>query len=341
MTRRSLHPSWREAAMGGASVALAGCATAPSVLRPESAPQHTLATLGWWLIIVGSAVIVIVLAIELVTLRHRGRTVADTPLVASPGSTRGIVVGLAITAVVTLAFFIYSAVVLGATERPRGRPGAKIEIIGHQWWWEARYLGGTPDQAVATANELHIPIGVPVALQVTSADVIHSFWIPQLQGKIDVIPGIRNTFWIRADTAGTFHGQCAEFCGLQHAHMMLTVTAEDARSFQRWLAAQSAPAAAAPPSDTAAAAGGRAFMSSACALCHTVRGTGAHGILGPDLTHVASRHMLGAGAVRNTPGALNAWITDAPSLKPGADMPRIDLTPATMHAIVAYLQTLR
>ncbi|HEU6450345.1 MAG TPA: c-type cytochrome, partial [Gemmatimonadaceae bacterium] len=178
----------------------------------------------------------------------------------------------------------------------------------------------------------------PVRLEVSSADVIHSFWIPRLHGKIDVIPGVRNRFWIRADSAGRYRGRCAEYCGLQHSNMAVYVTADSAASFRRWLAEQANPAGA-PPSGEAAR-GQQRFVQT-CALCHTVRGTEAKGAIGPDLTHVASRETLAGGAIRNSRGNLAGWVVNAPSIKPGTLMPRIDLEPDDLHAVVAYLETLR
>jgi cytochrome c oxidase subunit 2 len=328
-------PGWSAAVLAGA---LAGCAQAPSVLRPASRPEHTLATLGWWLLIVGALVVLIIGVLELIPLRHRGRSVTNTPLVTTPASTRGIVIGVLISAAIMAAFFIYTMLALSATAHPNAPAGLTLEVIGHRWWWEARYVGSDPSQQVTTANELHIPVGVPVRLQVTSADVIHSFWVPQLQGKIDLIPGQWNTFWIRADAPGRYHGQCAEYCGLQHAHMMLFITAEPMATFRRWLADQRR---AAPEPQGVAAAGRAVFLRSACSLCHTIRGTDARGVVGPDLTHVASRQTIAGGTLPNTRGTLAGWIVNAPSLKPGVAMPRIDLDPRSLHAILAYLETLR
>lgn len=327
------------ACLASAIVVLTACHDAPSVLRPASEPASTLAVLGWWLLIIALVVIVLIGVLELIPVfRHRGASVADTPIVDTPASTRWIIIGIVVTAIVMVGVFAYSMVVMAETAQPHGRPALTIEITGHRWWWEAHYPGSDSTPEVLTANELHIPVGVPVRLQVISADVIHSFWVPRLQGKIDVIPGQRNSFWIRADTAGRYRGQCAEYCGLQHSNMAVYVTAESAQQFAIWRAAQAKPASA--PQDAQAAQGQQAFMQT-CALCHTIRGTDAHGVTGPDLTHVASRHTLAAGALTNSRGNLAGWIVNAPSIKPGVDMPRIDLEPAALHSIVSYLETLR
>ena len=318
---------------------VSACRDAPSVLRPASQPARTLAVLGWWLLIISLVVVVLIGVLELIPVfRHRGTSVADTPVVDTPPSTRWIIIGVAVTGIVMVGVFAYSMVVMAETVQPGERAALTIEITGHRWWWEARYPGSDSVPEVSTANELHIPVGVPVRLQVISADVIHSFWVPRLQGKIDVIPGQQNIFWIRADSAGRYRGQCAEYCGLQHSNMAVFVTAESAQQFASWRAGQAKPAST--PQNAQAGQGQQAFMQK-CALCHTIRGTDAHGVIGPDLTHVASRQTLAAGALTNSRGNLAGWIVNAPSIKPGVDMPMIDLEPADLHSIVSYLETLR
>jgi cytochrome c oxidase subunit 2 len=317
----------------------AACSEAPSMMRPASRPAHTLAVLGWWLLAISLLVVLIIGLLELIPIfRHRGSTLADTPLVNTPPSTRWIIIGVVLTGFTLIGTFAYSRVVMGETVSPDGQPALTIEIVGHRWWWEARYPRTRSSGSFTTANELHIPVGVPVRLQVASADVIHSFWIPRLHGKIDVIPGVRNQFWIRADSAGRYRGQCAEYCGLQHSNMAVYVTAESADRFRSWLAAQSRPAVV--PPDGEAARGAHRFMET-CALCHTVRGTEASGVIGPDLTHVASRATIAGGELTNNRGNLAGWVVNAPSLKPGTLMPRIDLEPSELRAVVSYLETLR
>jgi cytochrome c oxidase subunit 2 len=321
------------------ALALAACSDAPSMMRPASRPAHTLSVLGWWLLAISIVVTVIIGVLVLIpAIRHRGSTLADTPLVNTPASTRWIIIGLVLTGLTLLGTFAYSMVVMGETVRPSERPALTIEIVGHRWWWEARYPRTPASNGFTTANELHIPVGVPVRLQVTSADVIHSFWVPRLHGKIDVIPGIHNQFWIRADSAGRYRGQCAEYCGLQHSNMAVYVTAQSTDRFRSWLAAQSRPAPT--PEGDEAERGERQFLRS-CALCHTVRGTPAKGVIGPDLTHVASRATLAAGALDNTRGNLAGWVVNAPSIKPGTLMPRVDLEPRELHDVISYLETLR
>jgi cytochrome c oxidase subunit 2 len=319
------------------SLVAGACAVAPSPLRPASAPAHEIFVLQWWLIIISLAVCAIIAVLLVIPLRRRVRRVTDAP-VTSGGGTRWIVVGVVTTAVIIAAVFIYTVVVLADTATPGSTPKLTVEVIGHRWWWEVRYPSSDSGRTAITANEIHIPVGEPVRLRVTSADVIHSFWVPQLQGKIDLNPGGTNTFWLRADTAGRFRGQCAEYCGLQHAHMIFWVVAESRPTFEAWLARQRQPAST--PRNPLAVQGEHAFLTSTCAACHTIRGTTAVGTLGPDLTHLAGRETIAAGTLANTRGNLSGWITNAQSLKPGAAMPRLDLAPATMHQIVAYLESL-
>jgi len=198
-----------------------------------------------------------------------------------------------------------------------------------------------PDSQVVTANELHIPVGQRVDVKVTSADVIHSFWVPSLQAKMDLIPGRVNTTWIEADQAGEFRGQCAEYCGVQHAHMALIVVAEPPAQYQAWLAAQKQPAA--NPTDPEAQQGLQTFAQAGCINCHTIRlaGAGPGGTIGPDLTHVASRKTIAAGTLPNGRGQRAGWVMDAQAIKPGNKMPTMDLDPASLQAILALLDQLQ
>jgi len=325
---------------GSALLVSGACAEAPSVLRPASEPAHQLSVLQWWLIIISLAVCAIIALLLLIPLRRRVRTVADAP-VSSGGSTTPILVGLVISAAIMVVVFIYSAVVLSADAAPARATTLTVRVTGHRWWWEVQYLPvGASDSSgiVTTANEIHIPVGEPVRILATSADVIHDFWVPRLQGKVDLNPGETNAFWIRADSAGRYRGQCAEYCGVQHAHMIIWVVAQRRAEFEAWLAHERQPAES--PTDSLAAQGLRAFRSAPCVACHTVRGAGVGGRLGPDLTHIASRLTIGAGTLTNTPGNMAGWIVNAQALKPGVAMPRLDLDPATMRRILAYLETL-
>jgi cytochrome c oxidase subunit 2 len=218
-------------------------------------------------------------------------------------------------------------------------PRLTIKVTAHQYWWQVEYQGGdAPSAWVTGANELYLPIGEPVRLQLTSADVIHSLWIPSLHGKRDLIPGRTAETWIQADRAGVFRGECAEFCGLEHARMALEVVAVTPAEHAAWLDRQREPARS--PDSRQAMRGREVFMSQTCAMCHTVAGTPAGGTAGPDLTHVASRGTLAAGTIPNTRGHLAGWIADPHRIKPGARMPGNLMAPEDLQALVAYLEIL-
>jgi len=214
-----------------------------------------------------------------------------------------------------------------------------IELVGHMWWWEARYRDADPSREFTTANELHIPAGRPVVVTLRSKDVIHSLWIPNLHGKKDMIPGRTATLRLRADRPGTYRGQCAEFCGIEHAMMALLVEAEPNERYEAWAAQQRRPAA--EPADALAQRGREVFLSRSCASCHTVRGAGANAMLGPDLTHLASRRTIASAMFPNNRGHLGGWIGDPQSLKPGVFMPPNPLPPDDLQALLAYLETLK
>jgi cytochrome c oxidase subunit 2 len=202
----------------------------------------------------------------------------------------------------------------------------KVTLIGHQWWWEVRY----PDYGIVTANEIHVPAASATYLQLQSADVIHSFWVPQLAGKTDLIPNRNNYAWIDPREPGIYWGNCAEFCGTQHANMLLRVVAQEPRDFKQWAAEQQK-----------AAAGNALFQSLSCVSCHAVKGTAAAGRVGPDLTHLMSRQTLAAGVIANTPENLREWVKDPQTAKPGCLMPSLQLTDEQLGQVVSYLQTLK
>jgi cytochrome c oxidase subunit II len=214
-----------------------------------------------------------------------------------------------------------------------------VRVTGFQWWWEVTYPDAVPGRSVVTANEIHIPVGQPVRIELVANDVIHSLWIPSLAGKRDMIPGRDTSLTFTAEREGVYRGQCAEFCGMQHAHMAILVVAEAPDAFARWKDAQLA--AAATPADEEARAGLALFTRSGCASCHTVRGTPAAGAVGPDLTHVASRQTIAAGLLPVTRGSLAAWIADPQTLKPGNTMPMTPLAPEELRAVSAYVAGLK
>jgi cytochrome c oxidase subunit II len=214
-----------------------------------------------------------------------------------------------------------------------------IELVGHQWWWEAHYRDADVSRQFTTANELTIPVGRPVVVTLRANDVIHSLWVPNLSGKKDLIPGRTATLRLRADRPGTYRGQCAEFCGLEHALMALLVHAVPPAEYEAWAARQRQPAA--EPLDAVVRHGRDVFLGTSCVMCHTISGTTAQARMGPDLTHLASRQTIAAGMFPNNRGHLAGWISDPQSLKPGVNMPANTLPPDDLQALLAYLETLR
>jgi cytochrome c oxidase subunit 2 len=329
--------------VGSAGVLLlAACNGTSSYMDATGAAGRRETVLGWWLTGTAAAVVLIVcVAIVLGIVRRRQGDAAETHPERREirSGLSWIYVGTAITVVILLITFAGTMMTLNAASRPRITPSLTLDVTGHQWWWEVRYRDAThPDLAFTTANEVHLPVGQPVRVRLQTADVIHSFWLPQIAGKMDLIPGQVNEMWLEADKPGVSRGMCAEYCGLQHAEMALAVTAESPQQFAAWAAHERAPAAA--PA-TAESEVGRVVFARSCGACHTAAGTEALGRVGPDLTHVASRPAIGAGALANTPANLARWITSAPQIKEGARMPAIPLDEAQLRSVVAYLETLR
>lgn len=214
-----------------------------------------------------------------------------------------------------------------------------IKVTGHQWWWEVEYSDPKSADSVTTANEIHIPTGKPVLFQLASNDVIHSFWVPNLHGKRDLIPGHPSQIWLQADHPGVYRGFCAEFCGHQHAHMSLLVIAEPPAAFDAWYKAQLQPSVL--PATPLRQRGRQVVESLPCALCHNIQGTQAGGKLGPDLTHLASRRTLAAGTLPNTPGNLAGWMLDPQTIKPGNHMPANSIPSKDIQAVLDYLGSLQ
>lgn len=317
-------------------LALAGCGGPQSALDPHGPAAEHLKGLILWVSGICALVwmlVMIVLIWALARSPRDARPPADERRIA-----RVVAAAVAATALVIAGFTLASFTVTRALG-DRAEGDVTIAVRGQQWWWQLRYLDPDPTQAFDTANEIHVPVGRPVRLELESPDVIHSFWVPGLAGKLDLIPGRSNALTIRADHAGTWRGQCAEFCGLQHAHMALRVIAEDLPAFERWRAAQRAPAAS--PASPEAAAGETVFLARPCAACHTVRGTAARGTTGPDLTHVAARTTIAAGLFETTPGGLAAWIADPQTAKPGNTMPNVPLSADELRQLTAYLAGLK
>lgn len=316
---------------------------APFSYLVASGPAATPVTrLAWGLGGVSVAVVVII-ALLLAAAIWRRRAPprnADSLEVAGPPGAGMIWIygGLAVSIPVLAACTVWTLVVLGQVMHPPRPAVLTLQVTAHQWWWEARYLDPAGGQAFTTANEIHIPAGQPVRIELTSPDVIHSFWVPRLGGKMDVIPGVRNVTWIQADQPGVYRGECGEYCGLQHARMAFVVFADTADDYARWRAAQLVPAIL--PTAAEPARGEQLFLSR-CAACHTIAGTPAGGLAGPDLSHLATRTTLAAGLIPNDPAHLLAWIRDPQAIKPGVLMPRVPMPDADREALVVYLRSLK
>jgi cytochrome c oxidase subunit II len=314
-----------------------------SALDPHSPQARLIANLFWWMVGVGGAIWILVTVVAIYAARARRGLPGPDGLLHVPEPThrrleRVVQGAVGVTTVILIGFLVSSFVVGRALGQHPPR-ALTIKVLGHQWWWEFTYDHPNPSQRVVTANEIHVPVGRPVQLVLDAHDVIHSFWLPSLNGKRDLIPGYQSSLWIQADTPGVYRGVCAEFCGHQHAKMQFLVIADSAPAFARWYAAQQA--AAPEPADSVLVAGRRAFLAGQCALCHTVAGTDAGGKVGPDLTHLASRRTIAAGTLPNTTGHLAGWIVDPQSIKPAAKMPANQIAPRDLRALLAYLETLK
>ncbi len=316
----------------------------PSALEPRGPQAVHLASLWWVMFALGVAIFLLVIGLLLAALLRHRRATSDTAPDSSDGDTgrnwliRG---GIALPFVVLSIVFGYTMYTLAAVENPQEQAAIQVRVIARRWWWEIDY----PGQSVTTANEIHIPVGVPVQFQLESADVIHSFWVPELHGKIDMIPGQINYLTLQADQPGVYRGQCAEYCGLQHALMGFVVVAQSRDDYNKWLAAQQP--SAATPTDPKAKQGQQVFLSAGCVYCHTINGldnqkiTGSSADLGPDLTHFGSRLMIAGATLPNNTSNLAGWIVDAQHIKQGSDMPKMTLNPQDLQTLLAYLQSLR
>jgi len=304
---------------------------------------HTILPLTWFTLAISIAVCVVIALCLLGALRRGGlrrwpvdmRTV---PVARGGAGLRWIGIGVALSAIPLLAILVWTMQALAAAGPLRGRAALTVDVTARQWWWEVRYDADTPAQTFLTANEIHIPVGRPVRVRLHGGDVIHSFWVPQLSGKTDAIPGRTNDTWLQADQPGRYGGQCSEYCGAQHAHMGLEVVADPPAAFEAWRTAQLRPA---PAPTSAALMHGAAVVEYRCGACHELRGTQAGALAGPDLTHLASRARIAAGVLPNNAGALAEWIQYAQRVKPGTLMPDQNLDGADLSDVVAYLGTLR
>jgi cytochrome c oxidase subunit 2 len=308
---------------------LAACSGSPSVIDPKSPQARHISGLWWLMLALATVAYVVVAGLVLVTIARRRRR---------PPSERQdqrfiVLGGLVVPAIVLAVVGVYTVRTTNALVA--GPAAVHVHVAGELWWWRVTY----PDLGITTANEIHIPVGEEVEVTLTSENVVHSFWVPQLAGKTDLVPGQVNHQTFTAERPGTYRGQCAEFCGLEHARMAFQVVADEPRAFDQWVEGQRQ--VPPTPTDAEVGRGQQAFVNGTCAGCHTVAGTSATGTLGPDLTHVASRATLAADTLSNTPHDMTKWLADTQDVKPGAQMPQIDLSSEDLQALVAYLESLR
>jgi cytochrome c oxidase subunit II len=320
-----------------AAPALAGCGK-QSILSTHSPQAHNIMLLWWWML--AAATIVFLGAVVLLVIAWFRRETPGLPWFGereevSEGMVLLFGIGIPVVALVAL-FGVANVYLIKQTSPPSPKTTAMtINVIGHQWWWEVRYSGSR----AVTANEIHIPTDTRVNVVATTADVIHSFWVPALNRKIDMIPGRQNRVLLYASRPGRYRGQCSQFCGLQHANMAMYVFAQKPAAFRAWLANMGSPARSSSTGQVAA--GKRLFMSSQCASCHRIAGTPAQGTVGPDLTHLATRTSLASVTIPNTPAYLAAWIANPQAIKPGTRMPDLGLSRGEVSQLVAYLDSLK
>jgi cytochrome c oxidase subunit 2 len=320
----------RRLAIAVATIAVASaCAGSPSTLDPQSPQADHISGLWWLMLALATAAYVVVAGLVVVAILRRRRTTGSERL-----DRRFIVIGGVVAPAIVLA--IVGVYTIRTTNALTPEPAAvQVHVAGERWWWRVSY----PNLGITTANEIHVPAGQTVEVTLTSDNVVHSFWVPQLAGKTDLIPGQTNHLSFRADRPGTYRGQCAEFCGLEHALMAFQVVVDEPAAFDQWVTGQRATPPS--PNDALARQGQDLFLNSSCAGCHNVAGTAAVGTLGPDLTHVGSRATLAADALPNTTAAMTKWLSSTQDVKPGALMPQLDLSADEVRALAAYLESLR
>jgi cytochrome c oxidase subunit 2 len=316
-----------------------------SIFRPAATPAHAIFGLSMFVLAITGAIFAIVtglLAYAVIRFRERPSDTSGDPAQVF-GSTQIETSWTVVPLLIIVVLFLTAARVILATQAiPKPKTAMDVQVVGHQFWWEYRY----PKLGIVTANELHVPVSLEkdpkqTYLEMSSADVIHSFWVPRLAGKLDVVPQHVNTMWFDPNTPGLYLGQCAQYCGTQHAKMLLRVYVDTPADFAKWVKQQQATPESLTSTDPAIVEGKQVFEKNACMNCHTVQGTVAKGKFGPDLTHVASRDTIGSGAIENTPENLRKWIADPNTMKPGALMPAMRLNDHDLDAVTKYMTTLR
>ena len=316
---------------------LAGCAGRQSALDPAGREAESIADLFWWMTAGGALVWVAMVGLTIWALRagKRGNEARQAAMLIIGG-------GAVVPTVVLAGLLIYGLGMLPRLVARAPEGSLRVAVTGEQWWWRVRYLpgAGAAGDGITLANEIRLPVGERVEFILTSPDVIHSFWIPSLGGKVDMIPGRTNTLLLQPTRTGVFRGACAEYCGTSHAFMQLVVVVMERDAFDQWLRQQAAPVL--PPRTALARAGREAFIGNGCGACHTIRGTAAGGVVGPDLTHVGGRASLAAGTLPNDPAAFRRWIGHPHAVKPEALMPGFGMLPeAQIRAIAIYLDGLQ
>lgn len=311
------------------------CSTkhSPAITDPKGPEAHTINGIWWLMCGLASAVYLIVGGFIVVAALRGRRTEGGKPS-RIRDSTFIVVGGLLVPSVILLVLGASVVYASNNLRQPEKDP-LRIEVVGKRWWWAVSY----PGQGITTANEVHIPVGRPLEIGLDSDNVVHSFWVPQLGGKVDLIPGQHNIWRVKATKPGTYRGECAEYCGLEHARMNFLVVAQTAADFDAWVVRHKP--APTGPTDQLAATGQMVFEREPCAGCHTIRGTTANGTIGPDLTDIGSRLTLGANTVPNTDGYLGGWIVNSQTIKPGNLMPPIPMSADDLHALIAYLRSLK
>jgi cytochrome c oxidase subunit 2 len=323
-------------------VLLSGCQRFQSALAGDG---HEAANFLWlfWLFVAVCTVMYLLVAAALIAAVWRRRR-KEVPLEradeqSNPLLKTGLIAWVGLMAVGLLVLTVASFVADRSNASQTAKPQLLVNVTANQWWWDIEYVSSDASRIVHTANELHLPVGVPAQVQLKSNDVIHSFWIPSLAGKQDLIPGRTSDIQLLPRRVGLYRGQCAEFCGVQHANMALDITVQSAGDFQKWIAAQRRPAMA--PQTPLELAGYRYVTTRECSVCHNIAGTPASAKVAPDLTHFAGRRSIAAGTLPMSKGNLYGWVADPQSQKPGSNMPTIGLEPQELHAVVAYLETLK
>lgn len=306
---------------------LVACTPRTSVLNPRGLAAARIADLWWVMFGLGTAIFIGVMLLLALALFRRQR---DT----TPAAGRRLIIGGGIALPVVVISLLFGMTLWTMEALAARETAITVRVTGWQWWWEIYY----PEEQFYTANEIHIPVGQPVRFELTSGDVVHNFWIPELHGKFDLIPGSTNSFWLQADEPGEFRGICAEFCGEQHARMQFVVVAHPPDEYAAWAAKQQQPAAV--PTDPLLLRGQQLFVGAACVYCHAVNGTNANSRFGPDLTHLASRRTLAAGVLENNRGNLAGWLLNPQTIKPGNKMPAVVLKSEEFQALLAYLESL-